>query len=409
MKRLCDYRYSATEAKMIIGTPRSKLHETYREASAAVILYQQENCELEDSYLIEVLQGRDPAGIFSKDTREKPEKPIARALTDIELERRWQELDVSLKTLGQMYLSGGVVKSHPKIIVEAVGFLLSETTMLRQEPSLTISGLAASHERAKMLTKQGINALQSYTKSGKYAISIHEPHLSEGGSNFFDVRYLEEGDKRELILIEEARLKAKHEGVAQFTRQPLPDDGSHVETGPARCQFGNCEIRTAGGKRGQGKKHILATIPFNSPSAVLYDAKHGSFVEILEPFCFREALEKGTEIISLWSHDVRKPLGSTKNGTLEIWETEAGLHYRLYMNMATSYGRDAFESVSRGDCHSTSFMFSVEPPDGEEHWPPETLKGYPIRSIVRVSTLAEVSPTVMAAYEHSAATAAGGE
>lgn len=409
-KRLCDFKYTEVEARMIISTPRAQLAEVYREVSAAIELYQASHAELTDEYLVLLLQGEDPEGIMPQDRKKVPETPTARGLTDYELQKAWESLDVPIKSIGSMYLGPGVIRSHDKVVVEAVAYLLSEITALRQEPSLTPSGLYSSHERAKMLLQKGVNSLKAYLTSGFYCIDPSEPHWSEGGGSFWDTRYLKEEDKTELLEIKDARARARYEGISEHTRIPLPpQDGSLVDTGDRRCLFGQCEIRAVGdGTRHEGRKRIEAHVPYNSPSAVLHSNRHGPFVEVLMPGCFTYALSQGNTIKALFNHDSSKPLGSTKNRTLIIEERETGLFYTIFPNMKTSYGQDAFESTRRGEIEGTSFQFQVEA-DGERFPEGVKISGHKVREVHHVRLLTELSPCTFPAYPHSKAIAAGEE
>lgn len=409
MKRLNEFKYTLPEAKLIVGTERQKLPEAYREASAAVALFQAENAELEDSYLCELLMGNDPMGIMPKGHPEKPASlPAPRGLTDGELEQSWRSLDPAIKTLGEMYLAPGVIRSHDKIIVESVAFLIAELTAIRQEPSLTPSGLQASFERARMLLKKGVNSLKGYLNSGHYCIDPDSAHWSEGGDSFFHLRYLPQEDKEELLHIRDARARARYEGVSQHTRIPLPpEDGSLVDTGERRCEFRDCAVRALGdGTRREGKRRISVFIPYGSPSAPLHSAKHGSFVEILMPGAFARALGKGNDIACLWNHDSSKPLAHTRNKSLIIEEKPDGLYYELYPNFRVSWAVDAWETIKAQTVVNSSFAFEVK----DERWPSgEKIEGHPVRQVWDVERITEVSLVSFPAYQSSQAVASGGE
>jgi len=101
------------------------------------------------------------------------------------------------------------------------------------------------------LLKRLLIGLKSYLNSGVYSLNIDEEHISEGGSNVFDTRFLSDGDRHELLAIRDAHTKARYEALTQHTRVPLPHEGvGLVDSGQRACLFGQCEIRAAGGTRG---------------------------------------------------------------------------------------------------------------------------------------------------------------
>ncbi len=406
MKKLSDFHYTESEAKMIVTRPRKELHETYREASAAVLLYQQENLELEDSYLVLLLQGLDPEGIFSKDVKKEPEPAKPRGLTDPELEQYWRSLDPAIKSLGSMYLAPGVIRTHEKIITEGVAYVISEVGMLRQQPALTPSALAANYELAQTLLKRTLNALKAYLNSGIYSINPDSIHVSEGGDGILDVQWLSEADRNELLAIRDARTKARYDALAEHTRVPLkPQPGvlGLVDNLVRECTFGDCQVRAIGGVRGAGRRRIEALVPYNSP-AKLYD-----FVEILIPGCFAGALSKNNPIAALWNHDSSMPLASTRNNTLILDQRKEGLFYTIYPNLQTTWGSDCWEAVKRGDIAGTSFSFTIDR-DGGEKWPAgEKIDGLKVRRIVKIDELFEVSPCTFPSYKSSQIVAKGGE
>lgn len=117
---------------------------------------------------------------------------------------------------------------------------------------------------------------------------------------------------------------------------------------------------------------------------------------------FRERFRKGAfaDSISkddqraLWSHDTSQVLGRTKNGTLRLWEDDIGLRFEIDLPETTA-GRDAYESINRGDVDGVSFGFRMN----KEEWD-ETDPSNIIRTVLRAN-LIEVSPVAFPAYEGS--------
>lgn len=125
-------------------------------------------------------------------------------------------------------------------------------------------------------------------------------------------------------------------------------------------------------------------------------------------FKFREQVEKGAFSESLknddqrflWSHDMSKVLGRTKNDTLALKEDNTGLRFDLELPN-TTLGNDTYESISRGDIDGVSFGFKVEDDSVEE--PDDDI---PLRT-VKQAKLLEVSAVAFPAYPDSAVSARG--
>lgn len=123
---------------------------------------------------------------------------------------------------------------------------------------------------------------------------------------------------------------------------------------------------------------------------------------------FREQIKKGAFADSLknddqrflWSHDVSKVLGRTKNKTLTLEEDSTGLRFDLELPK-TTLGNDTYESINRGDVDGVSFGFRVESDDVEE--PDDDL---PLRTVTKARLL-EVSAVAFPAYPDSEVSARG--
>lgn len=128
----------------------------------------------------------------------------------------------------------------------------------------------------------------------------------------------------------------------------------------------------------------------------------GFFLKFREQFkkgAFADSLQKDDQRF-LWSHDVSKVLGRTKNNTLRLEEDETGLRFEIDLPK-TSLGDDTYESIKRGDVDGVSFGFRMEDDEIEE--PDDDL---PLRTVKKAKLL-EVSAVAFPAYPDSEVSARG--
>ena len=142
---------------------------------------------------------------------------------------------------------------------------------------------------------------------------------------------------------------------------------------------------------------IRGALKFNTLSVPL-----GGFVRFREkiaPEAFDSVLnDEAREVMAYWGHDINKPLGRRSAGTLRLSKTDTLLKFEADAP-DTSWGRDAVESIARGDVQGMSFRFRVLP-DGEM-WEEDKDRNL-IRTLRNVE-LQEVSPTAEPAYTKSSA------
>jgi len=127
---------------------------------------------------------------------------------------------------------------------------------------------------------------------------------------------------------------------------------SKIETRVSSSEF---EIR----ETGDGMYFEGYAAVFNSPSEPL------PFIERIAPGAFKRSIEARNDIKLLWNHDTGQVLGSTRAGTVRVYEDERGLRVSAQLPN-TSLGRDTSELIRRGDVDSMSFGFSV--PSGGDEW-----------------------------------------
>lgn len=120
------------------------------------------------------------------------------------------------------------------------------------------------------------------------------------------------------------------------------------------------------------------------------------FKEKIRAGAFAESLKSNRTIKALWNHNSDFPLGSTKNGTLTLAEDEKGLRFE-FTPPDTSWGKDAIESIKRGDVDGVSFGFRVRKDEWDETDPKNI-----VRTLIDVD-LIEISPTPFPAYPSTSA------
>jgi HK97 family phage prohead protease len=128
----------------------------------------------------------------------------------------------------------------------------------------------------------------------------------------------------------------------------------------------------------------------------------GFFRKFREQFkkgAFADSLQKDDQRF-LWSHDVAKVLGRTKNNTLRLNEDSIGLRFELDLP-DTTLGDDTYKSIKRGDVDGVSFGFRMESHDIEE--PEDDLM---LRTVTKAKLL-EVSIVAFPAYPDSEVSARG--
>jgi HK97 family phage prohead protease len=132
---------------------------------------------------------------------------------------------------------------------------------------------------------------------------------------------------------------------------------------------------------------------FNSRSENL-----GGFTEVIAPGAFSRSLKSRNDVKLLWNHDTSAVMGSTRAGTLKLYEDEKGLRVEAALPN-TTHGRDAKELIKRGDVSGFSFGFSM-PGKGGDEWNSEGTE-----RTLRSVRLHEVSLTPFPAYTATNGTA----
>jgi len=138
-------------------------------------------------------------------------------------------------------------------------------------------------------------------------------------------------------------------------------------------------------------------VKWNQRSHVITDWFGDKFVERVAKGAFTRSLQEKEDIKAFWDHKTHMVLGSTKAGTLELTEDDIGLRYKI-IPPDNTWGRDAVESIRRGDVSGTSFGFYTRKDDWE-YLAEEDLYQ---RTLLDID-LVEISPTPLPAYPDSEA------
>jgi uncharacterized protein len=124
----------------------------------------------------------------------------------------------------------------------------------------------------------------------------------------------------------------------------------------------------------------------------------GGFVERVSPTAFKRSLDDKRDIRAFLDHDSSKVLGRLSAGTLRLWSDDRGLAVEIDCP-DTSYARDLYALLKRGDVSQMSFGFTLGP-DGDS-WEKDG-ESRIIRTLKNVD-LIEVSVVSIPAYPDTTA------
>jgi uncharacterized protein len=150
----------------------------------------------------------------------------------------------------------------------------------------------------------------------------------------------------------------------------------------------NIELRKADGEA-EPTKIVGYAVEWDK----LSDPIWGYFQEQFRKGAFTKSLKNGDQR-ALWQHLTHQPLGRTTSGTLTLEEDDTGLRYEI-LPPDTSWGKDAVESIKRGDVTNSSFLFRGVVTEWDDSNPDMS-----IRTVVEAE-LYEVSPVTFPAYPQS--------
>lgn len=161
----------------------------------------------------------------------------------------------------------------------------------------------------------------------------------------------------------------------------------------------NCEVRADG----DGEAGVITGRP------IVYESKTdigGWFAEIID----RGALDDTdlTDVRFLVNHDTQKiPLARSRrnngNSTMQLSTDDMGLTIRAMLDVENNPEAKAlYSAVERQDISGMSFMFSVD----SERWD-DLETDYPVRHILKIGSVVEVSACTFPAYASTSISARG--
>jgi HK97 family phage prohead protease len=131
----------------------------------------------------------------------------------------------------------------------------------------------------------------------------------------------------------------------------------------------------------------------------------GFFFEYVRPGAFTKTIQE-SDIRALFNHNPDKILGRNKAGTLKLLTDSRGLEYKVDLPDTTA-GKDAWESVDRGDITQNSFGFRTV----KDNWFTEDMptdKGQTMKATCRElleAQLYDISPVTYPAYPQTSVSA----
>jgi HK97 family phage prohead protease len=126
--------------------------------------------------------------------------------------------------------------------------------------------------------------------------------------------------------------------------------------------FNPSQLRTSRSSKRTAQPSPGEVVGYSSVYNSLSENLNG-FRERVAPTAFLKSLRENADVRCLINHDPSLIIGRTTNRTLRLSSDSTGL--RMACSLPdTSYARDLYASISRGDVNSMSFAFTVDP-DGD--------------------------------------------
>jgi HK97 family phage prohead protease len=176
----------------------------------------------------------------------------------------------------------------------------------------------------------------------------------------------------------------------------LKEKKAMTESDNVERRFMELEVRAA----------EAGSAPVISGMAAVYNRETviaGMFREVIRPGAFSRVLSENPDVVAAPNHNWDVVLGRTIAGTLKLEEREnQGLHYDIQINPDDTEAMNFYRRVQRGDVRHSSFAFTVR----KELWTnPANPQDLPLRAVLEIELLRDVSPVTFAAYPTTSASA----
>lgn len=125
------------------------------------------------------------------------------------------------------------------------------------------------------------------------------------------------------------------------------------------------------------------------------------FRESIRAGAFTRLLSEKPDVIGAFNHNWDMVLGRTVAGSLRLIDGPEGLGYEIDVNANDPEAMSVYAKVQRGDVRQSSFAFTVRASEWTN--PPKGSTEMPLRTILEIDTLYDVSPVTFPAYPQTSA------
>ena len=187
---------------------------------------------------------------------------------------------------------------------------------------------------------------------------------------------------------DEARKWLKDNKIKYIAFEPA-EEKKDVENPEIERRFLEFEVRAAGDGEPPAISGMAAV--YNREAVIA-----NFFREVIRPGAFQRVLSENPDVVGSPNHNWDVVLGRTIAGTLKLEDRENdGLHYSITINQNDQEAMNFYSRVQRGDIRHSSFAFTVR----KEAWTtPENPQELPLRAVLEVDKLYDVSPVTFPAY-----------
>lgn len=171
--------------------------------------------------------------------------------------------------------------------------------------------------------------------------------------------------------------------------------GQEAETNPEiERRFVVAELRASVREADQQPTIEGVAAVYNQETEIMW------FREVIRPGAFDRVLAENPDVVGAFNHNWDIILGRTLANTLHLVDSPAGLKYVIDVNPGDPEAMSVHAKVQRGDIRQSSFAFTVR----KDEWTyPEDKAELPLRAVIEVGELYDVSPVTFPAYPQTSA------